>query len=1075
MRINEEVAAGREAGERHLSDLERAYVSAIRAAGREAAERFSARVTVVAAATPTWVPPDVSDVMAFAVRGDRIRAQQRRMLGTIGGRVTEIPGVSFDALAPPAQRMLDAVAKRAVMQAHDIRQPVGDAITKGWAEGKSVPDVAKDIRSAVNGLAPFRATALARTDLIALSNGAGHEAVQQLNGAARDAGEPPPVRSKTWLSAGDDRVRPTHAEADGQNVPIDQPFNVGGEDLMYPGDPAGSDEECMQCRCTELYEETGAGVPAGEEPVAQETFADKTAMPNPMFLGSEMTNELNVVVQALSRMPVSRAAREKMEHLKGGMLPVKTPLSLGEGTGGEFARMRKPGLKPGEPETHVPQELRVATGSATPGVNFLHEYGHFLDNVAFDAPIYGSHTASSAGWARLRAAFESSPEVQMLREKLALRTTQRDTAMRARDDALARGLARSVSHLEYLLRPQEVFARAFAQWTARRYGGRLLQKEMAAKLQRQQFDPHAYVDQWHPDNFGDVSAAMEALLREARIIGEEFAVKALVLKRPLTRVVRTQPSLRGFLRHALIPHEKRDNLVVAKTGFPSDQDVDGHASDSSAARRPPRPDVPSEVTRGGQMAVVEQEQAVGTKWVSDIAFEGLSTGDGRFMVPGSLGWRDLPLTLMAMIETPEFGGHGGAQVAGRMDTMEKDGKADMNGKALSKGVTAVRSTGVFDEEGDRGSETARMVDDETMRGISIDLAVHEWAFRDPETGELIDPEEATDADWERAFMGELEFAVIDGEIMAATVCPTPAFADARIAILASSYVRPRVWIASAEGAAELGVPAGQLMTTLVASAVLVDEQPRVKVGPLHIVAGAAPIAAPGSWFARPEPNGPQAIQITDEGELYGHIALWDTCHTGFINGQWSQCIKAPHSQSGYANFHLGQYVTAEGDLIDIGTFTFDTGHAPINLGRVAARAHYDDSGSVGAFVRALDGEFGIWICGALPADLTPEQLARLRACPPSGDWRSADHNLELIATLAVPTPGFPVPRSQLALSLAASGDVEVTALILTASVFDTDVFGGVQIPVESYEYEGAALDAVIANGADGLAALIEGA
>jgi hypothetical protein len=55
----------------------------------------------------------------------------------------------------------------------------------------------------------------------------------------------------------------------------------------------------------------------------------------------------------------------------------------------------------------------------------------------------------------------------------------------------------------------------------------------------------------------------------------------------------------------------------------------------------------------------------------------------------------------------------------------------------------------------------------------------------------------------------------------------------------------------------------------------------------------------------------------------------------------------------------------------------------------------------------------------------------MRANPPSGDWRMMNRNLELIASLAVPVPGLPITRSQLALSASIDGDLEVSALILT--------------------------------------------
>jgi hypothetical protein len=112
--------------------------------------------------------------------------------------------------------------------------------------------------------------------------------------------------------------------------------------------------------------------------------------------------------------------------------------------------------------------------------------------------------------------------------------------------------------------------------------------------------------------------------------------------------------------------------------------------------------------------------------------------------------------------------------------------------------------------------------------------------------------------------------------------------------------------------------------------------------------------------------------------------------------------------------------------------TYDTSHAPLTADLRAAARHYDTTGAVGAFVRARDGAHGIWLCGSVRSDLSPEGLRDMRANPPSGDWRLLrTNNLELVASLAVPVPGFPVTRSQLALAASASGELEVTALILT--------------------------------------------
>lgn len=59
---------------------------------------------------------------------------------------------------------------------------------------------------------------------------------------------------KEWAATEDARTRITHSEADGQKVPMDDPFIVGGYELMFPGDPDGPPEEVINCRCVCLYD-----------------------------------------------------------------------------------------------------------------------------------------------------------------------------------------------------------------------------------------------------------------------------------------------------------------------------------------------------------------------------------------------------------------------------------------------------------------------------------------------------------------------------------------------------------------------------------------------------------------------------------------------------------------------------------------------------------------------------------------------------------------------------------------------------------------------------------------------------
>jgi hypothetical protein len=64
------------------------------------------------------------------------------------------------------------------------------------------------------------------------------------------------VEYKSWLSSHGPTVREAHAAAEeqyGDNpIPVDQPFIVDGEELMYPGDESGSASNVINCHCIQI-------------------------------------------------------------------------------------------------------------------------------------------------------------------------------------------------------------------------------------------------------------------------------------------------------------------------------------------------------------------------------------------------------------------------------------------------------------------------------------------------------------------------------------------------------------------------------------------------------------------------------------------------------------------------------------------------------------------------------------------------------------------------------------------------------------------------------------------------------
>ena len=194
----------------------------------------------------------------------------------------------------------------------------------------------------------------------------------------------------------------------------------------------------------------------------------------------------------------------------------------------------------------------------------------------------------------------------------------------------------------------------------------------------------------------------------------------------------------------------------------------------------------------------------------------------------------------------------------------------------------------------------------------------------------------------------------------------------------------------------------------------------------NLVSAVAPLKPSRALFERPEPDHVTPMTYEEGGAVYGHLAPWESCHVGLSGGAFDECVVAPRSTTDYRQFHLGQIETDDGSLVAVGKIVLATGHASAAADLSAATRHYDDTGAVGAFIRATNGRHGIWASGVLRSDLTAEQLRDLRANSVSGDWRSFQGNLELVAALAVPVPGFPIPRAQLA--LAASGEIKTLIL-----------------------------------------------
>lgn len=117
---------------------------------------------------------------------------------------------------------------------------VGDVlprIKEGVAEGNKLGTTADSLIPEFQNMANYETMRIARTETQSVYNQSKYETL--LNSTV--------VPYKKWVSSGLSNMRDSHAEMDGEIVPVDEPFSNG---LMYPGDPDGPPEEVINCACT---------------------------------------------------------------------------------------------------------------------------------------------------------------------------------------------------------------------------------------------------------------------------------------------------------------------------------------------------------------------------------------------------------------------------------------------------------------------------------------------------------------------------------------------------------------------------------------------------------------------------------------------------------------------------------------------------------------------------------------------------------------------------------------------------------------------------------------------------------
>lgn len=125
-----------------------------------------------------------------------------------------------------------------------INQAIAQAVADGLGERETAALIRELFIDKAPSLSRLRSRVIARTE--------SHTASQAANQAAAEVSEA--VGHKVWAASSGERTRSDHRRADNQRVGLNESFTVGGEKLRYCGDPHGSAEQTINCRCITLYE-----------------------------------------------------------------------------------------------------------------------------------------------------------------------------------------------------------------------------------------------------------------------------------------------------------------------------------------------------------------------------------------------------------------------------------------------------------------------------------------------------------------------------------------------------------------------------------------------------------------------------------------------------------------------------------------------------------------------------------------------------------------------------------------------------------------------------------------------------
>ena len=335
----------------------------------------------------------------------------------------------------------------------------------------------------------------------------------------------------------------------------------------------------------------------------------------------------------------------------------------------------------------------------------------------------------------------------------------------------------------------------------------------------------------------------------------------------------------------------------------------------------------------------------------ELALMDVQTGDGRLLDSAGRGTRDLPLTIYAQFVNDL--GHGSAVIVGALHEVTfEDGVASGSGWLLDDA---------------NGRQLVTYLKTGSLTGNSVDLAEVKAQYEFDESSE------------------EISIRFTEWKLAATTFVGKPAFGTARGELLEDEELVAS-WMAESDPIV-IDLP---LSTNIV----LHEDE---------ITADAAPLPPWEMFHDVPEAAVPTKLFVGEEIEggwipVYGHLALWDSCHDG-VEGR---CTRVPRPDDNYASYNKPGVLTTKG-MVGTGPIFLKGGHKTAPNGDYMDA--YGDTDNAWADVRIVAGRLGPWLSGYVRPGIENSAVLAARASRISGHWKGA----RLKAIVSVNAEGFDVP------------------------------------------------------------------